>query len=67
MGSERTYLIYHRLFSRGKKLIDDPSYEEMVREYREITGAQDVKRKKILEGYLRLGTKQQIDIWKDWR
>lgn len=65
MGSERAYLIYHRLFSRGKKLIDDPSYEEMVREYREITGAQDVKRTKILEGYLRLGTKQQLEVWRD--
>ena len=65
MGSERAYLVYHRLFSRGEKLIDDPSYEEMMREYIEIYGAQDVRRKKILEGYLRLGTKQQIKGWRN--
>ena len=46
-------------------MIDDPSYEEMVREYIEISGAQDVRRKKILEGYLRLGTKQQIKGWRN--
>lgn len=56
LGDEAAYLIYHRLFSRGKQVIDDRSYEEMWREYRK-TG--ETKEKKRLEAYLKLGTERQ--------
>lgn len=35
MGDERGYFLYHRVFSKGKKVIDESSYEEMRRDYRE--------------------------------
>lgn len=54
MGDERGYFLYHGIFSRGKKIIDDFSYEEMYRDYIR-TG--DLKEKKRLERYLRLGRK----------
>lgn len=56
LGDEAAYLIYHRLFSRGKQVIDDRSYAEMWREYRKTGGA---RKKKRLEAYLKLGTERQ--------
>lgn len=68
MGNQKAYFTYHRLFSKGKKVIDDKSYEAMCREYNNIT---DWKRKKELEKYLELGTKRQIEDCKgrgaDWK
>lgn len=46
-GDERGYLLYHRLFSRGKEVIDDVSYIQMYQEYR------------LLPQYLALGTRRQ--------
>lgn len=51
LGNEEGYLIYHRLFSRGKKIIDDASYRDMIREYK---NCRDEKEKSKLRKYLRL-------------
>ena len=56
LGNEEAYFLYHRLFSRKKKVIDDLSYEEMFREYQ--TAKTWKKRRRLLK-YLRLGTKAQ--------
>lgn len=56
MGDETGYLIYHRLFSRGKKVIDDSSYEAIWEEYQTVRGMREKQR---LEGYLHLGTRKQ--------
>lgn len=56
MGDKSGFLIYHRLFSKRKEVIDDRSYQEMWREYRKTGNG---KEKKGMEGYLRLGTERQ--------
>ena len=56
LGDEPGYLLYHRIFSRGKKVIDDRSYEAMQKEY-QMT--EDGEEKKRLARYLELGTKEQ--------
>lgn len=56
LGDEAGYLLYHRLFSKNKKIIDDRSYAEMCREYR---NTDNQKEKKRLARYLSLGTKRQ--------
>lgn len=56
LGDEEAYFLYHRLFSRGRKVIDDHSYQELWEEYgRE----RDEKKRRKLERYLRLGTARQ--------
>lgn len=52
LGNEKGYFIYHRLFSKGKKIIDDASYQDMLREY---TNCRDKREKSKLLKYLRLG------------
>ncbi|MCD8348662.1 MAG: hypothetical protein LUD16_12115 [Lachnospiraceae bacterium] len=70
LGSEDGFLLYHRLFSRGKKVIEDDSYAQMVREYRicqaadRSAGAEQRDHgaygyKERLKRYLALGTKAQ--------
>ncbi len=56
MGDQKAFFLYHRFFSQGKQVIDDVSYEEIYREYR---NTKDRKRKKLLYQYLLLGTKRQ--------
>lgn len=56
LGDEEGYFLYHRLFSKGKKVIDDRSYEELWDEYER---EKDQKKKRRLAGYLKLGTKRQ--------
>lgn len=56
MGDEKGFLIYHRLFSKGKQVIDDRSYQEMWREYRMAGKGEE---RKLLKAYLKLGTKKQ--------
>lgn len=51
LGDEAGYLIYHRMFSRGKKVIDDLSYRDMRRDYRKT---KDWREKRRLGRYLRL-------------
>lgn len=57
LGDETGYLLYHRLFSRGKKVIDDSSYEDIREEYQT---SREMRKKRKLEGYLYLGTRSQI-------
>ena len=52
MGDEQGYFLYHRVFSKGKKVIDDRSYEEMRRDYRET---KDWREKRRLGRYLAVG------------
>lgn len=56
MGNEEAFCLYHCLFSKGKKVIDDNSYQDLCREF-EIT--EDPAKRKVLEQYLRLGTAGQ--------
>lgn len=49
LGDEKSYFLYHREFSKGKKVIDNRSYEEMRRDYQNPLGR---KEKEILAGYL---------------
>lgn len=55
-GDERAYLIYHRNFSKRKKVIDDSSYREIYRDY--LRESRKSRRRKLRE-YLRLGTREQ--------
>lgn len=56
MGDERGYFLYHRVFSKGKKVIDELSYEEMRRDYRKT---KDWEEKRRLKAYLETGTKRK--------
>lgn len=56
LGDEKGYFLYHKIFSKKKKVIDDMSYEAMQREYR-LTD--DFREKKRLALYLKLGTEEQ--------
>lgn len=56
LGDETGYLLYHRMFSGGKKVIDDSSYEAIWEEYQSARGMQEKKR---LKRYLYLGTRSQ--------
>ena len=49
MGDEQGYLLYHKLFSGKKKVIDDLSYEDMMRD---LQNARSRREKKWLERYL---------------
>lgn len=51
MGDEQGYILYHKVFSKGKKVIDDRSYEEMCRDYREM---KEWKEKRRLGRYLEM-------------
>ena len=62
-GDERAYLLYHRHFSRKKKIIDDVSYREIFEDYRR---EKDKSRKQVLKEYLKLGTRSQkrrLSLW----
>ncbi len=56
MGDERSFFLYNKWFERGKKVIDDRSYEEMVRDWRRC---EDARERRRLERYLQLGTRKQ--------
>lgn len=56
LGSQKGFLVYHSIFSRGKEVIDDNSYETIYREYIQ---SRNIKRKTELEWYLKLGTERQ--------
>ncbi|MDO4328914.1 MAG: SEL1-like repeat protein [Lachnospiraceae bacterium] len=56
LGSEEGYLLYHKFFSKGKRIIDNDSYVEIYREYERET---DEKKRRKLRKYLNLGTKWQ--------
>lgn len=56
LGDESGYFIYHSLFSRGKQVIDDRSYDAIWEEYRAAKGKQEKRR---LGRYLYLGTRRQ--------
>lgn len=51
LGDEQGYLLYHRIFSKNGKVIDDLSYGEMCRDYRE---AKSWREKRRLKNYLEL-------------
>lgn len=53
IGNQECYFLYHQIFSKGKKVIDDRSYAEIYLDYKEEKNS--VKRKE-LEKYLKLGT-----------
>jgi len=55
-GDEQGYLLYHRLFSKGRKVIDDASYIQIYQEYRKSGNRREKKR---FGQYLALGTKRQ--------
>ncbi|MCC8138251.1 MAG: hypothetical protein LIO76_09385 [Clostridiales bacterium] len=75
LGSEEAFFLYHHLYSRGEKVIDDASYEEMAKAY--VSGypySSDGKHgesgedtfpltqgmsRQTLRRYLELGTKKQ--------
>ena len=55
-GDEKAYLIYHFHFSKNKKVIDDRSYQEIYQDYLQESSW---RKRRLLEGYLRLGNKKQ--------
>ena len=56
MGDEDAYFLYHRIFSRGKQVIDDPSYLQCLKEYQ---STKNFCEKQRLKRYLLLGTARQ--------
>lgn len=56
MGDEESLFIYHAYFARGRKVIDDQSYREMLADYR---AASDAAQRRRLKRYLRMGTRRQ--------
>lgn len=56
LGCEEGYFLYHKLFSSGKRVIDDNSYREMCRAY---AAEENQKERRKLQRYLTLGTKKQ--------
>ncbi len=56
MGDQKSFFLYHRLFSKGKQVIDDRSYRDIYFEYGKEK--EPTKRKKLKE-YLNLGTAHQ--------
>ena len=52
MGDEKSYFLYHKEFSKKKKVIDDRSYEEMRRDYQNAVGGKDKEKLEKLEKYL---------------
>lgn len=58
MGDETGYFLYHRIFSKRKKVIDDLSYEDMLRDYRET---KDWKEKRRLRKYLMVAGGGKMD------
>ena len=62
-GDEKAYLLYHRHFSRKKKMNDDVSYREIFEDYMR---EKDKSRKQVLREYLKLGTRSQkrrLSLW----
>ncbi len=55
-GNQEGYFTYHQIFSKGKKVIDDHSYQVMCEEYEKTA---DRNKQKELEKYLKLGTQEQ--------
>ena len=60
LGDEKSFIYYHSRFSKAKKVIDDHSYKEIYREYQVCTNK---KKKKRFKQYLKLGTKEQKNIF----
>lgn len=56
MGDQKSFFLYHGLFSKGKLIIDRKSYEEMYEDYRNET---NMKRKRELAGYLKIGKRNR--------
>jgi len=56
LGDEKAFLLLHRLYSRGKQVIDDETYQQMWDEYQQTD---DEKERKRLKQYLLLGTREQ--------
>lgn len=63
-GSEKAYFFYHSHFSRGKKVIDDRSYYEMMQTLQTEKRPEEKRR---LRRYLSLGTwrqRQQLKLFR---
>lgn len=56
LGSEEGYFLYHNMFSKGKKVIDDASYESMWQAYGK---EKNWRKRKRIKRYLELGTNRQ--------
>lgn len=56
MGDEQGYLLYHKFFYTKGKIIDDLSYEDMCKEYRETKSR---RKKKWLKKYLEVAKKER--------
>lgn len=56
IGDEKAFFLFHKIFSKEKKVIDDKSYQTFWENYCETT---DPKKKQYLKKYLALGTKEQ--------
>lgn len=59
MEDEKAYFLYHRKFSRGRKMIDDAFYKEIWDAYQ---AAEDPKERKRLARYLKFETKWQKNM-----
>lgn len=55
-GDEKGYLLYHKIFYAKGKIIDDLSYEDMCREYRET---KSWRKKRRLKKYLEIAKKER--------
>lgn len=56
IGDAKAFYLLHHNFSKGKKVIDDASYRQIVNEY---LVTRDGRKKKKLQYYLKQGTKEQ--------
>ena len=56
MGDQKSFFVYHCLFSKGKLIIDRKSYEEICEDYR---NEKNRKRKRELAGYLEIARRSQ--------
>ncbi len=56
LGDEKSFFMYHTLFSKGQQVIEDQDYEAFFCNWQAAEGG---KEKKHLQQYLQLGTVEQ--------
>lgn len=56
LGDEEAFLLLHRIFSRGKQVLDDKTYQQLWSQY---LRTEEERERKRLKRYLVLGTRKQ--------
>lgn len=63
MEDEQGYFLYHRVFSKGKKVIDDSSFEGIYEDY---LNTKDWRVRRKLRAYLEVGAKRKRFLENKW-